>query len=194
MFTVTRIILSIWLTLLLPAAATQRHNTQEPHLSARTDPQYSFRIISTRLRGSEGIFRSCVIVYPDGRFRLERSKQDISGAHAADAQVSLGTLSDAEMEEAFDIRSNEALAAHRNTSRPNGPTSFPPPRLINAEIPRDAYQTQSVIAEFDDTQAPPADVKPLVDFLDGLAARDPAISRGIPGNNCSRPRARAVAK
>jgi hypothetical protein len=170
----------------------QQH-AEEPHLSVRTDPQYSLRIISVYFNGHHGIKRSCAIVYPDGSFHSEHSQQDISEQHPHSYYAFEGTLTSDESKAIADLLADQALTKHQNRPLASGNRLIiaPDSRLLSAEIPRDRYFTQNVVTNIGQ-EKPSSEVKLLVDFLDAISARDRNSVHDAKADNCKAPSPRAV--
>ena len=167
---------------------------QEPQLAQRGEPQYLFRILSTDYLGSLGFERSCVIGYPNNYFHFEHSKQAINEERPRAYFVSEGRFTDDEALKALSVLQDPELANYQNHVKPVDGilTVNRVSRLLSAEIPRDRYQTQVVIADNIVRKATPRAVKPLADLIDALVGRRPPITPNALPNNCKSPRARPL--
>jgi hypothetical protein len=178
----------IFLSLSLALGQGTRRNLEEPHLSVRTDPKYSIRILETHVVLAEGATRTCLIVYPDNTFHFEKSQRNFQDgtSKAPTAFVTENTLTSSEADQLTAIIQDSAIATLQ-TGVPHGVALSKDSHHLSFQIPRKNFKIQSVDTFSSELKEVDPVVKPIISLLNSIDARDLPHLRDATANICKPP-------
>jgi hypothetical protein len=146
---------------------------------------YVMRAETTVFDQMSGMTHTCVLVYPDGRMRLERTFQSNDGGQQQ-TKVYLDTLSDPDLK-ALEAVLDEQKFQEIKTAPPHGGI-VKDMDTLNISIPRE--HTMQNIAFVNAAERKPFDkaLKPFLNSLKNLEKRKVPVAKSEPSNNCEAPR------
>jgi hypothetical protein len=167
---------------------------EEPQLAVRSNPLYVMRIISVRSQSMK-MERACVIVFPDNKFHMEKSKQDVGDTKPRAQMVFEGQLSEAQIAQLAKLLQDPDVASAPDSIQPGRMIPFQnKARLIAAEIPRDKYRTQQISGVQVETEHTDSALQSLISFVDGLDSRDLTAVKDAKPTFCRTPHGQPLKK
>src|ERR1700756_5244717 len=132
-------LVSVFIFISLGTALSQgaRPNREEPHLSLRSNPKFSIRILESHVVLAEGATRTCLIVYPDDSFHFEKFQRNFRDGtpKAPTTYVTESILTSSEADQLAAIIQDSALAKLA-TGAPHGMALSKDSHQLSIQIPR----------------------------------------------------------
>jgi len=132
-----------------------------------------------------GMSHTCLVVFPDGRYRMETSVQGMSGSDP-NIKVYLDKLPDADLK-ALQSALNDSKFAEIKTAPPRGGIIKDMDTLY-ITIPREHSVQNLNFNNAADRRPFDKDLKPFLSSLKSIEKRKVAIAKGEASNNCEAPR------
>jgi hypothetical protein len=155
------------------------------HAQTLVERAFLLRTESTTFDSYSGMAHTCVLVYPDGKYRMERTFQGVAG-NDPDTKVYLDSLPDADLKALQSVLDDNQFAGIQ-TERPHGGIVKDMDTLY-VTVPRE--HTMQNITFNNAAERKPFDksLKPFQNALKNLEKRKVAVAKGEKGNNCEAPR------
>ena len=159
----------------------------EPHLSVRGEPQFLARIMISELEISGPSIQTCIIVYPDRFFRLEKASRKTGDATKRQIWVGGDKLTGDETAR-LERLLRDPDVAKLDASAGRKPFPFKNKlQVVYASSPRTRTRVQSVAVVATETQPLEPAVEMLTDFLHSIESRDVPVYRNATPTNCREP-------
>jgi hypothetical protein len=163
---------------------------EEPHLSIRSDPKFSIRILEIHAVLTEGLTtRTCLIIYPNQSFHFERWQQGINDQKSKTQYLAESTLTASEADQLTAILQDGTIAKLDQAIPDRG--SGKDVRLLGVEIPRTNFVIQSFNSIGTDQKEIDPATKPILSLLRSIEKRRPPKSSDATANLCKAPPAKA---
>lgn len=147
------------------------------------DRLYEMRVDTTTFDPYTGMTHVCVLVYPDGRYRLEKQFQGTMGS--VDEKVYLDTLPEPSMKALQAVLDDKALQAI-HTARPKGGI-VQNMDTLTVTVPREHELQQMDFMNATDRKPYQKDLKPLQEWLKALQKRKVPVAKQERPSNCEAP-------
>jgi len=146
---------------------------------------FVMRTESTSFDSMAGMTHTCVLVYPDGRYRYERSFQGIQGG-APEIKVYIDTLPDADLKALQSILDDSSFQAIKTAPLHGGIVNDMDTLFVT--IPRE-HAVQSISFENAAARKPfDKTLKPFQSLIKNLEKRKVPVAKEEKSNNCETPR------
>src|SRR3974390_1022855 len=155
------------------------------HAQTLVERAFLLRTETTTFDSFVGMTPTCVLVYPDGHYRMEKTFQGSSG-NDPDTKVYLDSLPEADLK-ALQSALEDNQFVQIQTARPHGGIVKDMDTLY-ITVPRE--HTVQMITFNNAAERKPFDksLKPFLNTLKNLEKRKVAAAKGEKGNNCEPPR------
>jgi hypothetical protein len=146
---------------------------------------YVMRVETTIAEPIGGLVHTCMLVYPDRRFRKEKSYVDRSNANPP-TQVYLDKLPEADMHALEAIISDKQFQLIQSL----GPRAFVvhDMDMLFVSIPQEHSVQNFVFKNEEDRKPYKETLKPFIRFIGNLDRRKVQTAKDEPSNNCEAPR------
>ncbi len=177
--------------LLSASCLAQQQNAQQtaeaPHLSLRTAPQFLVRIALSHVTLG-GATHTCVIIYPDQTFHLEKSKKTSPSAPAKVTYVAEGILTRDEQIQTASIVGDPELEKLDSAAGARKSMTFEKSvDVVYASIPRSSVHVQDLsIVSVDDERLGPA-ASSLTKLVETIDSRKPLETKNARHDDCHEP-------
>jgi hypothetical protein len=163
-------------------------NREEPHLSLRSDPKFSIRILESHVVLTQGATRTCLIVYPDNSFHFEKFQRNFQDgtSKAPTVFVTENTLTSSEADQLTAIIQDSAIAKLQ-TGVPHGVALSKDSHQLSIQIPRKNYTIQSIDSFSSELKELDPVIKPVVSLLNSIDSRDLPHLRDARADICKPP-------
>jgi len=142
------------------------------------------RMATTSADPFAGLHNDCILVYPDGKYRLERSSQSF-GDPSQDARIYLGRLSDASMKQLQAVLEDPSFQEIRTSEPQGGIVRDLDMLLIN--VPRE-HAIQNIFFQTANQRRPyEKTLKPLMDWMKDVEKQRIPLAKGERSDNCRAP-------
>ncbi|HUA14909.1 MAG TPA: hypothetical protein VMG31_06405 [Verrucomicrobiae bacterium] len=132
-----------------------------------------------------GMVHTCVLVYPDGRYRMERTFQSVDGSNP-DTKVYVDTLPDADLKALQAVLDDSQLQEIR-TAPPRGGI-VKDMDTLTISIPREHTMQNIAFVNAVDRKPYEKALKPFQNSLKNLEKRKVPVAKAEQSNNCEAPR------
>jgi hypothetical protein len=184
------LVISLFLAVIQAAPQMQTQapaDKTEPHLSVRGEPQFLARIMVSELEVSGPAIQTCIIIYPDRFFRLEKAIRKTGDVRKRQVVVGGDKLSNEEATQLEKILRDPDVAK-LDASATRKPFPFKDKlQVVYASIPRGKIHVQSVAAVATETRPLELAAVMLAEFLTSIESRDVPVYKNAQPNNCREP-------
>jgi hypothetical protein len=151
-------------------------------LSQRT---FLVRAETTTVDPYSGMMHVCVLVYPDGKYRLEKSFQSNQGAGGSDVRVYMDTLPDASLKQLQSALDDEGLQ-QITTPDPRGGI-IQDMDVLGIAVPRE-HKLQNLNFETAKERKPyEKSLKPFLNWMKDVQKRKTPVAKQEKSDNCRAP-------
>jgi hypothetical protein len=135
-----------------------------------------------------GMTRTCVLVYPDGKYRMERIFRGMSGSTSdSDAKVYIDKLPEADLKALETILDDSNLASIK-TGELSQSTMGKDTNTLLVSVPRE-HEVQNIAFNNEAERKPfQKDLKPFLNFFQSIQKRKAALAKAEKNNNCEPPK------
>jgi hypothetical protein len=148
---------------------------------------FLMRAETTTLDPYTGTTHTCVLVYPDGKYRMERTFRGMTGSSSdTDTKVFLDTLPEADLKALGAVLDDSKLIAIKTGELSQDKMGKDIDTML-LSVPRE-HAVQNIAFNNAAERGPfEKDLKPLLNFLKNLQKRKAAIAKNEKSNNCEPP-------
>ena len=146
---------------------------------------FVMRAETTSVDPYTGMTHTCVLVYPDGRYRMERSFQSNSGGDP-DTKIYLDSLPDADLKALQSVLEDRAFVDIKTAPAHGG--IIKDMDTLAVTVPREHTMQNLNFNNAAERKPYEKGLKPFQNFLKNLLKRKVQASKGEKGNNCEPPR------
>lgn len=146
---------------------------------------YVMRVDTTVFDQMSGMTHTCVLVYPDGRMRMERTFQGNDGSQP-DTKIYLDTLPDPDLK-ALEAVLDDGKFQEIKTAPPHGGI-VKDMDTLNVSVPREHAMQNITFVNAAERHPFEKSLKPFMNSLKNLEKRKIPVARSETSNNCEAPR------
>jgi len=149
---------------------------------------FLMRAESTTVDPYTGITRTCVLVYPDGKYRMERNFRGMTGSTSdTDTKVFLDTLPEADLKTLGAVLDDGKFEAIKTGELSQDKMGKDMDTLL-VSVPRE-HEVQNISFNNAAERKPfEKDLKPFLNFFKNLQKRKATIAKSEKSNNCEPPK------
>ena len=166
-------------------AALLAFATTFSHAQTLVEKLYIMRVDTTSMDPYSGMTHTCVLLYPDGHYRMERSFQSAHGGDP-ETKVYLDTLPALDLK-ALQGTLDDATFQQIKTAPPHGGI-IKDMDVLNITVPREHLMQQLNFNNAAERKPFDKELKPFLNSLKNLEKRKVAIAKTEKSDNCSPPR------
>lgn len=155
------------------------------HAQTLVERLYILRADTTTMDPYSGMTHICVLLYPDGQYRMERSFQGTGGG-APDTKVYLDTLPDPDLKAILAAVDNENFQQIK-TNPPRGGI-VQDMDTLDIGVPRQHSMQNINFVNAAERKPFEKDLKPFLTSLKNLEKRKVPVAKGEKSTNCEPPR------
>jgi len=150
---------------------------------------FLMRAETTTVDPGTGMTRTCVLVYPDGKYRMERNFRGMTGSSSdISTKVFLDTLPEADVKALSAILEDEKLAAIKTGELSLDKMGKEMDTLL-VSIPREHAMQNIAFNNAAERKPFEQDLKPFQNFFKNLQKRKAPVAKAEKSNNCEPPAA-----
>lgn len=145
------------------------------------------RAETTTVDPGTGMTRTCVLVYPDGKYRMERNFRGMTGSSSdISAKVFLDTLPEADVKALGAILEDEKFVAIKTGEMSQDKMGKDMDTLL-VSIPREHAMQNIAFNNAAERKPFEKDLKPFLNFFQKLQKRKAPVAKDEKSNNCEPP-------
>lgn len=156
---------------------------------AQTLVEHSFvmRAETTTVDPYTGMTRTCVLVYPDGKYRMERNFRGMTGSSSdIDTKVFVDALPEADLKALSAVLDDAKFVAIKSGELSQEKMGKDMDTLL-VSVPRE-HEVQNIVFNNAAERKPfEKDLKPFLSFFKNLQKRKAAVAKAEKSNNCQPP-------
>jgi hypothetical protein len=150
---------------------------------------FLMRAETTTVDPGTGTTRTCVLVYPDGKYRMERTFRGMTGSSSdINTKVFLDTLPEADVKSLSAVLDDEKLVAIKTGELSLDKMGKDIDTLL-VSVPREHAMQNIAFNNAEERKPFEKDLKPLQNFLKNLQKRKVPVAKAEKSNNCEPPAA-----
>lgn len=148
---------------------------------------FVMRAETTTVDPYTGMTRTCVLVYPDGKYRMERNFRGMTGSSSdIDTKVFLDTLPEADLKALSAVLDDGKFVAIKTGELSQDKVDKDTDTLL-VSVPRD-HEMQNIVFNNAAERKPfEKDLKPFLNFFKNLQKRKATVAKAEKSNNCQPP-------